>query len=96
MSFEWQYGGSPHVHEVAWLPNTPDVEQLLKSTDNIESVKEEIIQNANRVVTTIKFAVAPGGSNVYNAPPPVTQLHICNRSMPSTTPSHAMLRRITM
>ena len=35
--FEWQYRGSPHVHGVAWLPNAPDVEQLLKSTENIES-----------------------------------------------------------
>lgn len=44
MRFEWQHRGSPHVHGVAWLPNAPDVEQLLKATGNIESVKEDIIQ----------------------------------------------------
>ena len=43
MRFEWQHHGSPHVHGVAWLPNAPDVEQLLKSTDDIESVTKEII-----------------------------------------------------
>ena len=79
MRFEWQHRGSPHVHGVAWLPNAPDVEQLLKSTDNSESVKEEIIQYANKVVTTIDPAVAPNGSDVDNAPLPVIQLHICNK-----------------
>ncbi len=80
MRFEWQHRGSPHVHGVAWLPNAPDVEQLLKATDNIESVKEDIIQYANKVVTTINPAVAPDGSNVEDAPRPVTQPHICNKS----------------
>ncbi len=55
---EWQHRGSPHVHGVAWLPNAPDVEQLLKSTENIESLKDEIIQYANNVVTTLNPAVA--------------------------------------
>ena len=81
MRFEWQHRGSPHVHEVAWLPNAPDVEQLLKSTDNIETVKEEIVHYANTIVSTINPAVAPDGRDVESAPPPVTQpQHICNRS----------------
>ncbi len=46
------------MHGVAWLPNAPDVEQLLKSTENIESLKDEIIQYANNVVTTLNPAVA--------------------------------------
>lgn len=79
MWFEWQHRGSPHIHDVAWLPNAPDVEQFLKSTDSIESIKEEIIQYANKVVTTINPAV-PDGSNVDDAPPPVTQPHIRNKS----------------
>ena len=62
MRFEWQHRGSPHVHGVAWLPNAPDVEQLVKSTDIIESVKEDIIQYGNKIVTTINPAVAPNGS----------------------------------
>ena len=80
LRFDWQHRGSPHVHGVAWLPNAPDVEQLLKTTDNIESVKEDIIQYANKVVTTINPAVTHDGSNVDDAPPPVTQPHICNKS----------------
>ena len=80
MWFEWQHRGSPRVYGVAWLPNAPDVEQLLKASDNIESVKEEIIQYANKVVTTINPVVNPDGSNVEDAPPPFTQPHVCNKS----------------
>ena len=80
MRFEWQHRGSPHVHGVAWLPHAPDVEQLLKATDNLESVKLEIIQYANKIVSTVNTAVAPDGSNVESAPQPVTQPHICNKS----------------
>ena len=61
MRFEWQHRGSPHVHGEAWLPNAPDVEQLLKVSDNIELVKEEIIQYANKVITTINPVVASDG-----------------------------------
>lgn len=48
--------------KVAWLPNAPDVEQLLRATDNIGSVKEKIIQYANSAVTTISPAVTPDGT----------------------------------
>ena len=78
LRFKWQHRGSPHVHRVAWLPNAPDVEQLLSATDNIESVKEEIIQYPNKVVSTINPAVAPDDSNVQSAPQPVIQPYICN------------------
>ena len=80
MRFEWQHLRSHHAHGVAWLPNAPDVEHLLKSTNNIESVKEEIIQYTNKVVTNVNPAVAPDGSDVDDAPPPVKQPHICNKS----------------
>ena len=39
MRFEWQDRGSPHVHSLAWLPNAPDVEQLLTSADTFDTVK---------------------------------------------------------
>ena len=29
--FEWQHRGSPYVHGLAWLPDAPDVQQLLLS-----------------------------------------------------------------
>ena len=79
LRFEWQHRGVPHVHGVAWLPDAPDIEQLLRTNDNIESVKE-IIQYANRVVTTINPAVSSDGSNIDDAPPPITQPHVCNSS----------------
>ena len=78
--FEWQHRGSPYVHGVAWLPNGPDVEQLLKDSVNAEALKQDIIQYADRVVSTINPAVAPDGSDVDSAPLPVTQPHICNKS----------------
>ena len=34
LRFEWQHRGSPHVHGLAWLPNTPDVELSIVSTVN--------------------------------------------------------------
>ena len=77
MRFEWQHRGSPHVHGVAWLPNAPDVEQLLRSAD--DSISQEVIQYANRVVTTINPAVAADGSDINDAPGPVTDPHICNK-----------------
>ena len=80
LRFEWQHRGSPHVHDVAWLPNAPDVEQLLKDSVNAEALKQDIIQYADRVVSTINPAVAPDGSDVDSAPLPVTQPHICNKS----------------
>lgn len=70
LRFEWQHRGSPHVHGVAWLPNAPDVEQLLKDSVNTEALKQDIIQYADRVVSTINPAVAPDGSDVDSAPLP--------------------------
>ena len=80
LRFEWQHRGSPHIHGVAWLPNAPDVEHLLKNSENAEALKQDIIQYADRVVSTINPAVAPDGSDVESAPLPVTQPHICNKS----------------
>ena len=82
MRFEWQHRGSPHVHGLAWLPDAPNVMQLVSSPDNIpDTVKDDnIIKNADRLVTTINPAVLPDGSNIDDAPPPKTDLHICNKS----------------
>ena len=37
LRFEWQHCGSPHVHGLAWLPETPDVEQLCEVSDDVHS-----------------------------------------------------------
>ena len=77
MRFEWQHRGSPHVHGLAWLSNAPDVEQLLSSPDTI---KEEVIRNADHIVCTSNPAVLQDGSNVDDAPSSKTDPHICNQS----------------
>ena len=66
LRFEWQHRGSPHVHGLAWLPDTPDVEQLLVDTN--DDLKEEIIKHADRLVSTIDIhpAVLPDGSNIVD------------------------------
>ena len=79
MRFEWQHRGSPHVHGLAWLPDTPDVEQLLSSPNSVpDAVKEEITKYADSLVSTINPAVLPDGSNIDIAPAPNTDPHICN------------------
>ena len=77
LRFEWQHRGSPHVHGLAWLPGTPDVEQLCEVSD--ETPKEEITKHAVHLVSTINPAVLPDGSNGSDAPAPKTDPHICNK-----------------
>ena len=79
MRFEWQHRGSPHVHGLAWLPNAPDVEQLLSSLDTSDAVKEEITGYADGTVTTCNPAVLPDGSNIDDAAAPKTDSHVCNQ-----------------
>ena len=80
MRFEWQHRGSPHVHGLAWLPNAPDVENLLSSLpDLVESTKEKIIECADKIISTINPAVLHNGSNVSDAPPVKVDPHICNK-----------------
>ena len=79
MRFEWQHRGSPHVHGLAWLPDAPDVETLL-STSNLDEVKEVITQYADKIISTCNPAVLPDGSNVDDAPTPKTDPHVCNQA----------------
>ena len=79
MRFEWQHRGSPHVHGLAWLPNAPDVTQLLSSPDTTDAVKAEITRYADGIVSTCNPAVLPDGSNLDNVPAPKTDPHVCNQ-----------------
>ena len=79
MRFEWQHRGSPHVHGLAWLPNAPDVEQLLSSPDTTDTVKADITRYADSIVSTCNPAILPDGSNVDDAPAPKTDPHVCNQ-----------------
>ena len=85
MRFEWQHRGSPYVHGLAWLPNAPDVEQLLSSPETSDIVKDEIIQYADMTVSTQNPAVLPDGSNVDDAPAAKTHPHVCNRAYTEVT-----------
>ena len=89
MRFEWQHHGSPHVHGLAWLPNAPDVENLLSSSaDLVESTKEKIIEYADKIISTINPAVLPDGSNVSDAPPAKVDPHICIKPYSQVTDTH--------
>ena len=77
--FEWQHRGSPHVHGLAWLPNASNVEELLSSSNNSDTAKEQIIQYADGLVSTCNPAILPDGSNVDDTPGPKTDPHICNQ-----------------
>ena len=76
LRFEWQHQGSLYVYGLAWLPNTPDVEQLGDGTN--EALKEEISSHADQLVSTINPAVFPYGSNVTDAPAP--KVDVCNNA----------------
>ena len=77
--FEWQHRGSPHVHGLAWLPDAPDVGQVIANSDvNSTTTRESLIQYVDKIVSTTKPAVLPDGSNIDEAPPPKTNPHICN------------------
>ena len=78
LRFEWQNRGSPHVNGLAWLPNTPDVEQLGNGAS--ETFKEEIIKHADLLVSTTNPAVFPDGSNIVDPPTPKVHPHICNKA----------------
>ena len=62
--------GSPHVHGLAWLADTPHVEQLLHGDCGMTSSSR---------LTTVNPAVLPDGSNITDAPPPKVDPHICNK-----------------
>ena len=80
MRFEWRHRGSPHVHDLAWLPDTPDVEEILASSEDGDgTAKEELIRHVDSIVTTLNPAILPDGSNADDAPPPKTNPNICNK-----------------
>ena len=78
LRFEWQHRGSPHVHGLAWLPDTPDVEKLCDGAS--EALHTEIIRHADQLVSTTNPALLPDGSNIADAPAPKVDPHICNKA----------------
>ena len=68
-----------HVHGLAWLPDAPDVEQVLTNSDATSSAaREALLQYVDKFVSTTNPAILTDGSNVDEAPPPKTNPHICN------------------
>ena len=65
------------MHGLAWLPDTPHVEQLLHG--DCDSLKDDIIKQADQLVSTVNPAVLPDGSNITDASPPKIDPHICNK-----------------
>ena len=79
LRFEYQHRGSPHVHGLAWLENSPDIEALRHQGLDIE-ITQKIVQHANSVVSTTNPAVLPDGSNISEAPHAQVDPHICNKA----------------
>ena len=81
LRFEWQHRGSPHVHGLAWLPDAPDVEDIMASSESSTDIARwPLIQHVDKIVCTVNPAILLDGTNADNAPPPKTNPHICNRS----------------
>ena len=79
LRYEWQHRGSPHVHGLAWLPDAPNVEQVLASSDaDTDAAREALIQHVDNIVSTTNPSLLLDGSNAEDAPPPKTNPHICN------------------
>ena len=87
LRFEWQHRGSPHVHGLAWLPDAPDADKLLSTTDETElqALKDEMIHYADTLISTCNPAVLPDGSNLADAPYPKTDPHVCNTAYSDVT-----------
>ena len=64
------------MHGLAWLPDAPNVEQILASSDDIE--REALIEHVDRIVSTTNPAILPDRSNADDAPLSKTNPHICN------------------
>ena len=59
--------------------HAPDVERLLSLHDVPDSVKAQIINYADSLVSTMNPALLPDGSNIDSAPVPKTDPHVCNQ-----------------
>uniref|UniRef100_A0A1X7SY52 Uncharacterized protein n=1 Tax=Amphimedon queenslandica TaxID=400682 RepID=A0A1X7SY52_AMPQE len=81
MRFQGQYQGSSQIHALAWLPNAPNVENLLTSSpDLVESTKQEIIEYTDKTISAINSALLPDGSYVTDSPPAKVDPHISKKS----------------
>ena len=78
LRFEWQHRSSPHIHGLAWLPDTPDVEKLCDGAS--EALHTDIIRHADQLVSTTNPALLPDGSDIADAPAPKVDPHICNKA----------------
>ena len=80
LCFEWQHRGSPHVHGLAWLPNAPDVEQILTDPTVPEADRQQAVHFIDSLISTTNPALLPDGSNLAEAPLPQTHPHVCNKA----------------
>lgn len=76
--FEWKHRGSPHVHGLARLQGAPDIESVFAS-GTLDEAKQHFVKYMNSIVCTMNPAILPDGSNVADAPLPVTNPRACNK-----------------
>lgn len=80
MRFEWQHCGSPHVHGIAWLPDAPDIRQVLTTADLSDALKEDLIQYADKTITTLNPALPNPVHDESVYPLPMINPHVRNKS----------------
>ena len=76
LRFEWQHRDSPHVHGLAWLPGTSDM-QLFSDPAAAEENHRQAIAFIDSVISTTNKLFLPDGSNLSEAPCAQTDPHIC-------------------
>ena len=92
LRFEWRHRGRPHVHGLSWLPNNPDVDQLA-CPETPESVKQQVIQYANTLISTMNPGVFFDGSSISDTPLAKTDPHICAKPYSEVTDFYEDLKK---
>ena len=62
LRFEWQHRGSPHAHGLAWLHDSPNVEDLLSEAESVNTVA-----HVEATASEASNNVATGSSIHYHA-----------------------------
>lgn len=78
LRYEWQHRGSPHIHGLAWLPNAPDVQQILALPGIQNTSREDLIKFIDSLISTCNPTVLSDVSDLNSAPPPKVNPHICS------------------
>ena len=77
LRFEYQHRGSLHVHEIVWLQDAPNIENIMETS--ILTSQQLLIQYIDRTVSTTNPSVSHDSSNISEAQPPQLTPDVCNQ-----------------